>query len=150
MTWIESSKGFLPSLPLVAVGLIVYVLGVSIYRLYFSPLAKFPGPKMAALTAWYAGYHDLVRGGQYVHLVEEMHREYGTSCFSCPRLPTFSRFLTASHRTCSTRPARCATCERSKLHRQALLAVPQTTPREVLDLPSNPRNPGVHPRNPGS
>lgn len=30
-----------------------------------------------ALSAWYAGYHDLVRGGQYVFVVEEMHRKYG-------------------------------------------------------------------------
>jgi hypothetical protein len=80
MAWAESLKGFLPSLPLVGLGLIVYVLGVAIYRLYFSPLAKFPGPKIAALTVWYAGYHDLFRGGQYFRVVEEMHRKYGTSC----------------------------------------------------------------------
>ena len=56
----------------------VYVVIISIYRLYFSPLAKFPGPKLAALTTWYNAYYDLGKGGQYVWAVEEMHRKYGS------------------------------------------------------------------------
>ncbi|KAM5357937.1 hypothetical protein ACJZ2D_015753 [Fusarium nematophilum] len=62
----------------IAAGLaLAYVFVKSIYRLYFSPLARFPGPKIAALTTWYNAYHDIVRGGQYVWVVEEMHRKYG-------------------------------------------------------------------------
>ena len=57
--------------------LLLSVLGYGIYQLYFSPLAKFPGPRIAALTTWYNAYHDLVRGGQYVWVVEDMHRKYG-------------------------------------------------------------------------
>lgn len=30
-----------------------------------------------AATSWYNAYHDLVRGGQYIWVVEEMHRKYG-------------------------------------------------------------------------
>lgn len=56
---------------------LLYVLGYVVYQLYLSPLAKFPGPKIAALTTWYNGYHDLVRGGQYIWVVQDMHREYG-------------------------------------------------------------------------
>ncbi|KAI1402050.1 cytochrome P450 [Hypoxylon fuscum] len=62
---------------LVAVLVVLYILCVGIYRLFFSPLAKIPGPKLAALTTWYNAYHDLWRGGQYVWVVEEMHRKYG-------------------------------------------------------------------------
>ncbi|KEY73665.1 hypothetical protein S7711_07712 [Stachybotrys chartarum IBT 7711] len=54
-----------------------YCLSTAIYRLYFSPLAKIPGDKLAALTSWYNGYYDVVVGGQYIFVVEEMHRKYG-------------------------------------------------------------------------
>ncbi|KAL7622978.1 hypothetical protein AAE478_006657 [Parahypoxylon ruwenzoriense] len=72
LMWAASSQ------PLVlAVLVALYTFGVGIYRLYFSPLANIPGPKLAALTTWYNAYHDLWRGGQYIWVVEEMHRKYG-------------------------------------------------------------------------
>lgn len=60
-----------------AATLIVYSVGLGVYRLYFSPIAKFPGPKLAALTLWYEFYHDVVRGGQYVFKIDELHEQYG-------------------------------------------------------------------------
>jgi hypothetical protein len=56
---------------------LVYLFGLAVYRLYLSPIAKFPGPKLAALTLWYEFYHDVVRGGQYVFKINELHDQYG-------------------------------------------------------------------------
>jgi hypothetical protein len=53
-------------------------LGVIIaYRLWFGPLAAFPGRKLAALTGWYETYFDCVKKGRYWVEIEKMHEEYG-------------------------------------------------------------------------
>ena len=61
-------------------GYILYCCGVMVYRLYLSPLAKFPGPKLAAITTWYETYFELFKGigGQYTFQIEKMHKQYGT------------------------------------------------------------------------
>ncbi|KAJ5505705.1 Cytochrome P450 [Penicillium expansum] len=51
-----------------------------VYRLYLSPLAKVPGPKLAALSSWYEAYYDLVsegHGGQFVFQVKRLHEKHG-------------------------------------------------------------------------
>ena len=65
-------------------GMIVLLLiAVTIYdvfwRLFLSPLAKFPGPKIAALTLWYEFYFDILKdgGGQCIWEIERMHTVYG-------------------------------------------------------------------------
>ena len=63
----------------VSLGLLIYTLYGVIYRLYLSPVAKFPGRKLAALTFWYEFYYDSVKSGSYVWEIEKMHREYGLS-----------------------------------------------------------------------
>ncbi|CAF9920936.1 MAG: hypothetical protein HETSPECPRED_004387 [Heterodermia speciosa] len=54
-----------------------YLIIGSIYRLYFHPLAKVPGPKLAALTLWYEFYHDFIRKGKYLWVIGDMHAKYG-------------------------------------------------------------------------
>lgn len=56
---------------------IVYSVGVAIHRLYFSQYAKFPGPKLAALTYGYMFYYDAIAGkGQYMYKIKDLHEEY--------------------------------------------------------------------------
>ena len=62
----------------IGIALALYVLYGAIYRLYLSPIAQFPGRKLAALTLWYEFYFDVVKRGSYVWEIKKMHEEYGT------------------------------------------------------------------------
>ena len=55
----------------------LYTLCLVIYRLYFSPLAKFPGPKLAAATRWYEFYYDVVQRNRFSWQIQKMHDQYG-------------------------------------------------------------------------
>lgn len=55
-----------------------YIIYGAVYRLYLSPIAKFPGPKLAALTLWYEFYYDVILDGKYTWEIEKMHQKYGT------------------------------------------------------------------------
>lgn len=60
------------------VGLLAaYTLCGAIWRLYLSPIAHIPGPRLAALTWWYEFYYDIVLGGQYVFKMVDLHKRYG-------------------------------------------------------------------------
>ena len=56
---------------------LLYGILLAVYRLVFSPLARFPGPKIAAATGWYELYHDVVNPGQYFYRINEFHDKYG-------------------------------------------------------------------------
>ncbi|GAP86887.1 putative cytochrome P450 [Rosellinia necatrix] len=54
-------------------------VGLVVYRLWFSPLAHFPGPSLAAATHWYEAYYDLASkgGGQWTFQIRRLHAQYG-------------------------------------------------------------------------
>lgn len=61
---------------LVALPLGVLVLR-TVYHLYFHPLSRFPGPKIAAATFLYEFYYDVIKSGMYIWEIERMHEKYG-------------------------------------------------------------------------
>ena len=63
----------------VAVLAFLYIIYAAIYRLYFHPLARFPGPKLGIITYWYEFYYDIIRRGQYTFKIRELHEKYGQS-----------------------------------------------------------------------
>ena len=69
-----------------AILLVTYLIGLGIYRLYFSPLAAYPGPKLAALSNWYEFYYDVIYQGQFTFKIQELHKQYGMVAFSTPPL----------------------------------------------------------------
>ena len=65
---------------LVALGfllLLTYLVVLAVYRLYVSPLAKFPGPKLAALSKWYEAFFEIVRNGEFSFQIDKLHDQYG-------------------------------------------------------------------------
>ncbi|KAI1356037.1 cytochrome P450 [Xylaria sp. FL0043] len=63
---------------LISSAALLYSICVIVYRLYFHPLARFPGPKLAAASGWYETYHDLKNpGGQFMYRLHKLHKTYG-------------------------------------------------------------------------
>ncbi|KAI1352257.1 trichodiene oxygenase [Xylaria sp. FL0043] len=57
--------------------IVLYVVSLVVYRLFWHPLARFPGPKLAAVTRYVEAYYDVVCNGQYEFKIAEMHKKYG-------------------------------------------------------------------------
>ena len=74
-----SVVGLVAAWPLttVAAAIVLPVSLLYIYRLTFHPLAKYPGPRLAAISLFYEFYHDYFRGGQYLFRIRDMHAKYG-------------------------------------------------------------------------
>ena len=65
-------------LPLLLCSAIVFVIVLkATYNLYFHPLAKFPGPRLAAASSWWEVYVELVRGQPWSLRLVELHEVYG-------------------------------------------------------------------------
>ncbi|KAG6109713.1 hypothetical protein E4U31_006669 [Claviceps sp. LM219 group G6] len=56
---------------------ILYAIVVAVQRLYLSPIAHIPGPRLAALTQYYEFYYDIILGGKYTFKILELHKKYG-------------------------------------------------------------------------
>ncbi|KAH9885070.1 cytochrome P450 [Xylariomycetidae sp. FL2044] len=57
---------------------VAYTLGLAlVISLYFPPLAKFPSPKLAAVTSLYEAFYEIVLKGQYSRRMSKLHDIYG-------------------------------------------------------------------------
>ncbi|KAH8641862.1 hypothetical protein IG631_04803 [Alternaria alternata] len=66
------------SLPVLCVlAYFVFLVARVFYRLYFHPLSRFPGPRIAAVSSWYEAYYEIVLKGQYSRQISKLHDEYG-------------------------------------------------------------------------
>ncbi len=86
-----------PPLPLLlAAAALVYCAALVLYRLYAHPLAKFPGPKLAAVTSWYEAYYEIILKGQYSRQITKLHDQYGAnSCLLLAPWAPLTRFSQA-------------------------------------------------------
>ncbi|KAL7267865.1 hypothetical protein RUND412_009531 [Rhizina undulata] len=69
------AAGPLEMVKLFGLGVGAWLLGVIIYRLYFHPLSKYPGPFLAKITSLHALYHAF-RGDRHL-MTYEAHKKYG-------------------------------------------------------------------------
>ena len=67
--------GSVIALAVITVGF--FILYTALYRLYFHPLAGFPGPKLAGLTQWYEFYWNVILPGQFTFHLQDLHDRYG-------------------------------------------------------------------------
>ncbi|KAF4822004.1 Cytochrome P450 monooxygenase BOA3 [Colletotrichum siamense] len=63
------------ALNLAILTLAIYGVCRSVYLLYFHPLARFPGPKLAAISELSYVYHWLT--GHYHEYIHKLHQKYG-------------------------------------------------------------------------
>lgn len=59
----------------------LYFCYVTVHRLVLSPIAHFPGPKLAAWTYWYEFWYDVIAEPEYTFKIGRLHKEYGKSLF---------------------------------------------------------------------
>ncbi|KAF9072158.1 cytochrome P450 [Rhodocollybia butyracea] len=63
--------------PIFVYAALSYLFGTALYRRFFHPLHKYPGPMLAAITDWYEAYYNIVKGGGLVAELERLHKLHG-------------------------------------------------------------------------
>jgi len=75
---------FLPPHPFQVTLLLIFIVNlcnmlIIIRRLFFHPLSAFPGPRLAAATTSYKMYFEVIRGGELLGKIHQLHVLYGLS-----------------------------------------------------------------------
>ena len=69
---------------------VAYLAGVLIYRLFFAPLSKIPGPKLTAATSLWVMYHEF-KGDRTVE-IDRLHSKYGPVVRVSPTEVSFNNY----------------------------------------------------------
>ncbi|KAF3032345.1 hypothetical protein E8E12_001817 [Didymella heteroderae] len=64
-------------LPAIITSFIGYAVYTIIYNVYFHPLAKFPGPLLAATSTYWKAYVECVANRSFCHELVNLHARYG-------------------------------------------------------------------------
>ncbi|KAG7094565.1 hypothetical protein E1B28_005393 [Marasmius oreades] len=70
--------------------LLARLVTLVLYRLFFHPLRKFPGPWLASVTKYYRGYYEIFRDGGWLDQLEVLHQRYGPAVRVAPSELHFS------------------------------------------------------------
>ena len=74
---VKTEYAVTPAVWIATTTITLYYSSRCIYNLYFHPLHKFPGPKLAAIGSFLEFYYDVVKDGTYLWEIEKMHLKYG-------------------------------------------------------------------------
>ncbi|THV02611.1 cytochrome P450 [Dendrothele bispora CBS 962.96] len=57
--------------------ILLIVVVRALFKQFFNPLNRFPGPRLARWTRYYMAYYDVFKGGAWIEHLQELHRLYG-------------------------------------------------------------------------
>ncbi|GIK05376.1 hypothetical protein Aspvir_009485 [Aspergillus viridinutans] len=61
----------------VAAAMAVLFIGKCLLSIYWHPLSRFPGPKLALIGPFCEFYYDVIKDGTFLWEIEKMHQKYG-------------------------------------------------------------------------
>ena len=68
---------------------------LAVYRVTLHPLARSPGPMLAAATGWYETYYDCFLLGKFSDCIDRLHKEYGKNNSHVEVADPFTDFMRA-------------------------------------------------------
>ena len=77
-----------PLLAVVVALIVIYPASTIVYNLFFHPLARFPGPKTAAVSNFWYCYWFM--GGRQPYDILELHKKYGPVVRTAPNELSFN------------------------------------------------------------
>lgn len=98
LTWFDAAA-------YLTAGYVSWFIALTIYRLWLSPLSRFPGSPLARVTYGYEFYYDFFKPGQYFRRINEMHQRYGMSSSpsTSPKLNSMEKGARDTHKYMDTR-----------------------------------------------